>query len=186
MKLYFSEPSYCPLISRQIIQFIVLLSFSESLATKCLLLNDEPFSFRPTLVDINPIELEYYPFMISLNKCTGSCNVLSPKIYIPKELILRATRRRSDVVTTSQMKHPKTSLWNVTKTSQLYVSTISYWNVVTTSQEVVTTASHQRISSTSQTSLKWNTQWRLSGTSPRRLSGTYPWRPISTPLRRLV
>ena len=23
--------------------------------------------------------------MISLNKCTGSCNVLSPKIYVPKE-----------------------------------------------------------------------------------------------------
>ena len=154
MKLYFSEPSYCPLISRQIIQFIVLLNFSESLATKCLFLNDKPFSFRPTLVDINPIELKYYSFMVSLNKCTGSCNVLSPKICVPKELILRATRRRSDVVTTSQMKHPTTSLWNVTKTSQLYVSTISYWNVVTTSQEIVTTASYQSISSTSQTSLK--------------------------------
>ena len=23
--------------------------------------------------------------MISLDKCTGSCNVLSPKIYVPKE-----------------------------------------------------------------------------------------------------
>ena len=23
--------------------------------------------------------------MISLNKCTGNCNVLSPKIYVPKE-----------------------------------------------------------------------------------------------------
>ena len=23
--------------------------------------------------------------MISLGKCTGSCNVLSPKIYVPKE-----------------------------------------------------------------------------------------------------
>ena len=34
---------------------------------------------------MNPVELEYYPFMISLDKCTGSCNVLSPKIYVPKE-----------------------------------------------------------------------------------------------------
>ena len=36
-------------------------------------------------IDLNPVELEYYPFMISLDKCTGSCNVLSPKTYVPKE-----------------------------------------------------------------------------------------------------
>ena len=40
---------------------------------------------RPTLIDLNPIELKYYPFMISLDKCTGSCNVLSPKICFPEE-----------------------------------------------------------------------------------------------------
>ena len=40
---------------------------------------------RPTLINLNPVELKYYPFMISLNKCTGSCNVLSPKICVPKE-----------------------------------------------------------------------------------------------------
>ena len=40
---------------------------------------------RPTLFDMNPIELKYYLFMISLNKCTASGNVLSPKICVPKE-----------------------------------------------------------------------------------------------------
>ena len=73
--------------------FIVLSSFSESLAhiakfsdqTKCLFLNDEPCMIRPNLIDMNPVELKYYPFMISLNKCTGSCNVLSPKKCVPKE-----------------------------------------------------------------------------------------------------
>ena len=40
---------------------------------------------RPTLIDLNPVELKYYPFMISLHKCTGSCNVLSPKKRVPKE-----------------------------------------------------------------------------------------------------
>ena len=58
--------------------FIVLLSFSESLAcdlTKCLSLNDEPCMVRPILIDLNPIELQYYPFMISLDKCSGCCNV---------------------------------------------------------------------------------------------------------------
>ena len=40
---------------------------------------------RSTLIDMNPVKLKYYPFMISLNKCTGGCNVLSPKICVPKE-----------------------------------------------------------------------------------------------------
>ena len=43
--------------------------------TKCLSLNDEPCMIRPTLIDLNPVELKYYPFMISLDKCTGCCNV---------------------------------------------------------------------------------------------------------------
>ena len=65
--------------------FIVLLDFSSSLATKCLSLNDEPCTVRPALIDLNLIELKYYLLMISLNKCTGSCNVLSQKICAPKE-----------------------------------------------------------------------------------------------------
>ena len=67
---------------------IVLLSFSSSLArnqTKCLVLNNEPRMVRPTLIDLNPLEFKYYPFLISLDKCTGSCNVLSPKICVRKE-----------------------------------------------------------------------------------------------------
>ena len=65
--------------------FIALLSFSKSLATRCLFLNDEPCMVRSTLIDLNPFDLKYYPFMISLDKCTGSCNVLSPKICIATE-----------------------------------------------------------------------------------------------------
>ena len=37
---------------------------------------------RPTLIDLNPVELKYYPFMISLDKCNGICYVLSPKISV--------------------------------------------------------------------------------------------------------
>ena len=40
---------------------------------------------RLTLIDLNPVELEYYLFMISLDKCSGGCNVLSPKICVPKK-----------------------------------------------------------------------------------------------------
>ena len=48
-------------------------------------LRNEPCMVRPTLIDLNLIELNYYPFMISLNKCNGSCNAiddLSKKICI--------------------------------------------------------------------------------------------------------
>ena len=43
---------------------------------------------RPTLINLNFIELTYYPFMISLDKCNGSCNAvedLSMQIYVPSE-----------------------------------------------------------------------------------------------------
>ena len=33
-------------------------------------LNDEPCIVRSTLIDLNPVELKNYPFMISLDKCT--------------------------------------------------------------------------------------------------------------------
>ena len=41
---------------------------------------------RPTPIDLNPVELQYYPFMISLDKCNGRCNVLTTKICVPKEI----------------------------------------------------------------------------------------------------
>ena len=47
--------------------FIALLSFSKFLArkqTKCLFLNDEPCMVRPSLINMNPNEFKYYPFMI--------------------------------------------------------------------------------------------------------------------------
>ena len=48
--------------------------------TKFLFLNDEPCMVRRTIIDMNPVDLKYYSFMTSLDKCTGSFNVLSPKI----------------------------------------------------------------------------------------------------------
>ena len=63
--------------------FILLLSFSISFATKCLFLNDELWIVK--LINRNSVELKYYPFMVSLIRCTGSCNILSPKIWVSKE-----------------------------------------------------------------------------------------------------
>ena len=62
--------------------FIALLSFSESLATKYVSLNNF------ILVDINHVELNYYPFVTGLDSCNGNCNTLddsSVKICVPNK-----------------------------------------------------------------------------------------------------
>ena len=55
--------------------FIVLLDFSGSLATKFVSLGNEPYRSRTTSIDLNPVELNYYPFMISLAKCNVISNI---------------------------------------------------------------------------------------------------------------
>ena len=56
--------------------FIALLSFSKSLVTKCLSLNNEPCMIRLFLIDLNPVELKHYPFMIRLDKCNENVILL--------------------------------------------------------------------------------------------------------------
>ena len=68
--------------------FIALLSLSESLATKWVSLINELCITRPTVIHLNTVELNYYPFMISLYKCNGSCNAvddLFTKICVPSK-----------------------------------------------------------------------------------------------------
>ena len=66
--------------------FTALLSFSGSLATKFVPLNNEPCMIRPTLINLNPFEPNYYPFMIVLDrfsKSYSSFDDLFTKICIP-------------------------------------------------------------------------------------------------------
>ena len=64
--------------------FIGLLSFSGSLArvasvsdcTKCTSLNKKQCLAGPTLIDLNSIERHYYPDMVKLDRCNGSCYIL--------------------------------------------------------------------------------------------------------------
>ena len=68
--------------------FYVLLNFRESLETKCVLFKERTYMTRPTLVDLNPVEGNYYPSMISLDKFKVCCNFfddLSTKICIPSK-----------------------------------------------------------------------------------------------------
>ena len=62
------------------------MSFSSSLACKCVFLINEPCMVRPTL--INPVELNYIPLIISLEKCNAICNAvddLSTKLCLPSK-----------------------------------------------------------------------------------------------------
>ena len=50
--------------------------------------NNEPCMISPTLLHLNLAELNYYPFMISLEECNGSCNAadnLSAKVCVPSK-----------------------------------------------------------------------------------------------------
>ena len=64
--------------------FITLLFFSRSLATKCMSLNYGSCMTRPSLIDLNPLELKHYLFMISPDKCIGSCNAVDDLSYLQK------------------------------------------------------------------------------------------------------
>ena len=44
--------------------FIAFLSFSRSLATKCVFLNNKPCMIRHPIIALNPVELNYYSFVI--------------------------------------------------------------------------------------------------------------------------
>ena len=47
----------------------------------------KPCKIRRTLIDLNRVEHNYYLFMISLDKCNGSCNAfdnLCTKIFVPR------------------------------------------------------------------------------------------------------
>ena len=59
----------------------IVLSFNSSLErypTKCLFLNNEPCMVRPTLIDMDPVQLRYYPFMTRLNLKNCSFAITRP------------------------------------------------------------------------------------------------------------
>ena len=67
--------------------FVALFSFFRSLVRRYVTLNNKLCMARPTLIDLNPVDLNYYAFMISSDKCNENCNVLddlSTKICVTK------------------------------------------------------------------------------------------------------
>ena len=68
--------------------FIGLLSFSGSLATKCMSSNNEQSKARFILIELNPMKVTYYPFTNTLDKFNGNWNILnktSGRICVPNK-----------------------------------------------------------------------------------------------------
>ena len=85
----FNQKAWCKITFKLIKQvFITILSFTRPFATKYVSLNSEKCMIGSTVVDLNPDEVNYHKFMISLDFCNRSCNVfddLSTKICVPSE-----------------------------------------------------------------------------------------------------
>ena len=44
---------------------------------------------RPMLINLNPDELHYYPFIVSMNRCNGSCNAIGDlfdRTFVPNKM----------------------------------------------------------------------------------------------------
>ena len=59
--------------------FTAIISFGRPLISqyiKCVSLNNQPCMTIPTITDLNPNELHYYPFTVSLGRFNGIFNIL--------------------------------------------------------------------------------------------------------------
>ena len=69
--------------------FITLLCFGESLAAKCVSLSNPPCYVKLILIDVNFNEPLSYPSVVSMNKCSGSCNTIgdpNAKVCVPNKV----------------------------------------------------------------------------------------------------
>ena len=70
--------------------FIALLAgiLGASNHTKCVSLSNRKCMTQPTLINLHPNgysqELHYYPFVVNLHRCVGSCNTINdlPKVCV--------------------------------------------------------------------------------------------------------
>ena len=91
---------------------------------------------RHTLIDMNSAGLKYYPFMISLNKCTGSCNAFSPKVWVPKETkdisvkaFNKITNKNKSTATTNHVSCDCKCKFNSTTWNQIKNKIIKHFNM---------------------------------------------------------
>ena len=70
------------------IVLVLMLDFGGSLAIKCISVNNQPCMIRPMRINLNPDELRYCPFIVSMDRCDGICNIVEKafgKASVPNE-----------------------------------------------------------------------------------------------------
>lgn len=72
---YLMEKQYCikpRSIKEMFIVLELMLCFPESSTIKCVSMSNQPWSFRPMLIDLRLDDVHYYPLIISINRCDES------------------------------------------------------------------------------------------------------------------
>lgn len=72
---YLMEKQYCikpRSIKEMFIGLELMLCFHESSTIKCVSMSNQPWSSRPTLIDLRLDDVHYYPLIISVNRCDES------------------------------------------------------------------------------------------------------------------
>ena len=41
---------------------------------KCVSMNNQECKIRPEIMNVNNNDLSFYPYIVKINKCSGSCN----------------------------------------------------------------------------------------------------------------
>ena len=50
------------------------MTFFGCNALKCISMNNQECKIRPEIINVNTNESPFYPYVIQVNKCIGSCN----------------------------------------------------------------------------------------------------------------
>ena len=79
-------------LTKEIFIGLLICIVNASNHTKCSSLSNEKCMIQPTLINLDPNEynqeFHYYPFVVKLDRCVGSCsslNNLSNKVCVPNE-----------------------------------------------------------------------------------------------------
>ena len=76
-------------IRQTLIVLVLMLCFGGSLATNFISVNNQQCMARPKLIDLNPDECRYYPFIVSIDRCEGSCNTVEDpfvRAFVPNKM----------------------------------------------------------------------------------------------------
>ena len=61
---------------------MLILGFGRSVAMKCVSINNPQYSAKLKLIGSNLNVFHHYPFIISMNRCDGSCNTLNDPLSV--------------------------------------------------------------------------------------------------------